>query len=252
MSIIKLPGVELTQSPPSKCKHCKGLLAVRKLEVLYESNQRKGHTAYLVTDVWHCARCDHGYLLDALKSVLDASNRSWRVVEVGVTKLAGTVMRPQSQQAIATQQQSGQATPVSKLTRIEAIDFVIGDQLRNCVNCGATLTKLTVELRIAREEHVVYVPCEAYQCDSCQRWMLRRQQYATLKTSNSPYMIRVLHNDRIYESLSHLTHRSKLAQTTDAGLKAPGQQRADKLNNQFNKYGVFIPAPTNKKGYFDE
>ncbi|GMK38533.1 hypothetical protein PCCS19_15870 [Paenibacillus sp. CCS19] len=251
MSIIKLSGVELTQSPPSKCKHCKGLLAVRKLEVLYESNQRKGHTAYLVTDVWYCARCDRGYLLDALKTVLDSSNRSWRAVEIGVTKSAGSDTRPQTQQAKVTQQ-SGQAAPVSKLPRIEAIDFVIGDQLRNCVNCGGSLTKHNIELRIAREDHAVYVPCEAYQCDSCRRWMLRRQQYATLQTSNSPYVIHVLHNDRIYESLSHLTNRSKLAQRSDAGLKSPGQQPTDKLNNQFNKYGVFIPAPTNKKGYFDE
>ncbi|MBD3920957.1 hypothetical protein H8B09_19480 [Paenibacillus sp. PR3] len=250
MSVIKLEGVELTQAFLSKCKHCKGLLEVRKLELQYQSNQRKGQTAFLMADVWYCARCDHGYLLDAFKTVLDASNRSWRVMEVGRSKSAGSTVRSPVKGAPITH--SNPVVHVT-LTRIETIDFIIGDQVKACVNCGNSLMKQMIELCLTREDNAkIYTPCEAYQCGSCHQWMLRRQQSTTLQTSNSPYKIHVIHNDRIYESLSHIKHRSQLVQTTDASrLKISGQP-TDKLNNQFNKYGVFIPAPTNKKGYFDE
>lgn len=251
MSIIKLEGVELTQAFLSKCKHCKGLLAIRKLEVLYQSNQRKGHTAYLMADVWYCARCDHGYQLAAFKTILDSSNRSWSVVEVILPKSPSISIKSYSQQAQAQVVQSDPVSP-NAITRIDAIDFVIGDQVQVCVNCGNSLMKQMIELRLTREDKAMtYIPCEAYQCSSCQRWMLRRQHYTTIQTSNSPYIIHVLHNDRVYDSLAHLKHRSKLVQSTDASPRA-SRQSTDKLNNQFNKYGVFIPAPTNKKGYFDE
>jgi hypothetical protein len=73
----------------------------------------------------------------------------------------------------------------------------------------------------------------------------------SLSASHSPHIIHVVHHDRVYELLAPLTHRQ--GEEKKASTVAPlSVQSVAKTNNQFNKYGVFVPAPTNKKGYFDE
>lgn len=245
MSIIKLQGVELVQSPMTKCKTCKGLLTVRKLEVLYMSSQRKDHTDYLPADVWYCMQCDKGYAWDAFKTVMDSSNRSWRIVELSVSKNAVPASK--------TQQLLGQQTqhiPSAAAPKLDKIDYIIADQVRFCVNCGGSLVKQTIELRLSNEQHTFYIPCEVLQCGTCHRWQMRRHHYMSLSASHSPHAIHVVYHDRVYESLSHLLHREGAVGQATAGPSLTGQ--VEKANKQFNKYGVFIPAPTNKKGYFDE
>jgi uncharacterized protein with PIN domain len=240
----------------TKCKTCKGLLTVRKLDVLYVSSQRKDHTAYLPADVWYCMQCDKGYAWDAFKTVMDASNRSWRIVELSLAKNAVSASKPQSQTHTQPQLRQSQSEPqqhvpsAARATRLEAIDYIIGDQARLCVNCGGSFIKQTIELLLASEQQSFYIPCEVLQCSTCQRWQMRRHHYMSLTASHSPHIINVVHHDRVYESLSHLIHRQGVAD--QAATQSSPTGPAAKANKQFNKYGVFIPAPTNKKGYFDE
>lgn len=259
MSIIKLQGVVLVQSPMTKCRTCKGLLTVRKLDVLYVSSQRKDHTAYLPADVWYCMQCDKGYAWDAFKTVMDASNRSWKIVELSVQTNAVAASKPLAKSQSHSQPQQRQSQPQSpqslpspaRAPQLDAIDYIIGDQTRLCVNCGGSLIKQTIELLLASEQQSFYIPCEVLQCSTCQRWQMRRHHFMSLSASHSPHLIHVVHHDRVYESLSHLIHRqggAALQAATEPSLTG----QAAKANKQFNKYGVFIPAPTNKKGYFDE
>ncbi|PWV98536.1 hypothetical protein DFQ01_11746 [Paenibacillus cellulosilyticus] len=246
MSIIKLQGVELVQAPMTKCKTCKGLLTVRKLEVQYVSSQRKDHTAYLPADVWYCQQCDKGYAWDAFKTVMDSSNRSWRIVELSAVSKNAVSAASKSQRQPQPQQVPGAVT-----AQLDAVDYIIADQARYCVNCGGALIKQAVTLRLSNEQQAFYIPCEILQCGTCQRWQMRRHHYMSLSASHSPHVIQVVHHDRVYESLAHLVHRQGAAGQPAAGDPSLSGQAA-KTNKQFNKYGVFIPAPTNKKGYFDE
>lgn len=238
MSIIRLQHVELIDHVATKCIACNSDVTARKLEVLYEANQTRKQTVYLLTDVLYCKKCDKGYVLSAFQKMLDSNNRSWVIQSRSVS--AGPSHPTQSKpnpQVISTSEPQGQSAEKIKL---DFIDSILPDHAETCLRCGAIPVKYNVALKIKKDSQSEYIPCTAWKCSLCREWMMRNSHYHLLQNNYSPYSIHV-------KRTATILHASKVQKH-----KVSHSAKENTKNDQFNRYGVFKHSPADRKGYFQE
>ncbi|AIQ62412.1 hypothetical protein PSTEL_04120 [Paenibacillus stellifer] len=218
------------------------------MELRYASRTRRGQIAYLQADVWYCRSWDKGYMLKAFESVTDAHNEVWNV----------QLMAAQKQKPVSTGTKPAQpmakgavVTGQSEL-RIDYIHSILPVESQKCPSCSVILHKRSVRLKIFNANHIDYIPCSVYECRSCSKRMLRKHHYNALVELHWPYRIDVLQPPKSPAKAWQQTRSKKPAVQTQGRSKGKRHTASGQPNKLFNQYGVFVPSPTGRTGYFDE
>ncbi len=263
MSARLLNGVVLVPSVIDACLSCRGNVVPRKLEAYYlaGSHSKNGTSAYLLTDVWYCRRCDKGFVLSAFKQVTDSFNRNWTIKELPAETPSHKENQPQMRQHGSLPSTTPKQFPDAARLKVNALDFILQDHENKCPNCKTEVTKMNVLLQSVYGDRVDYTPCEALKCEICRKWMLRRHHYIKLQTNLQPYIIPLASTAKQRHPSKTTAGKSRNSANSRVGnarnkkppdLGIPPSERVDPGNRLFNQYGVFLPSPTGRKGYFED
>ncbi len=245
MSIRRIHEVGIIEYGKHRCESCNGGLQARKLEILYQASPKGGTSAYLAADVLYCKRCDKGYVFRTFADLVDSQNRKWYVREAPVRADRAVPTQQPKPEAIPAARESGKPQPKVNHDAVKTIDFIhllLQDHESRCPTCRVELGTQYVRLRISKDERHDYVPCKVLVCSDCRRWMLRKHHYNTLAINNKPYTIQVASKGS----------KGKSGRAQGSDDRPNKNNQVPPRNRQFNKYGVFLPSPTGKRGYFDE
>ncbi|MDQ8733986.1 hypothetical protein [Paenibacillus sp. LHD-38] len=219
---LKLNGVSLVKNFITNCSHCNVTLISSKKEVMYRSREISKST-YLLTDIWFCEKCLHGYVHESFQHTIDPYGKKW-----AISIVSSFIKKIEPQLSQSKEENSTHISKSSSSNRllIQQITKILPNNIDIC-DCRTVLkkTKISLVMKSLDNKNEIEVKTVVLICPLCKNVYMNEVVYSSALKQHKTFRI-IVESTQPIQPQNYKKHKLSRAQLIERDNRASAKKKA--------------------------